>query len=143
MGKDIHKFMPSFFANGHRQRLQEWVTNQIFDILKTELTDCYTADKNKIAFSAFSYLKVHSDGRKLKVYKMIVRDNDRDYLILKKDGTIEAIGNRLTELKLFSETQIGSNVNELIELPFLEKVKDNEKDWLLVRPFKTQKESFK
>ncbi len=63
IGKDIHKFMPPFFAKGHQLVLSNWLTNESFNILKKGLVDCFTADKNHIAFSALTYLKVHSDGR--------------------------------------------------------------------------------
>lgn len=77
--------------------------------------DCFTADKNHIAFSALTYLKVHSDGRELKIYKMVIRDNDRDFLILRKSGAIEAIGSRLNELGVVSDSQLNQNFMKLTE----------------------------
>lgn len=115
IGLDIHNAMPAFFAKGHRQRLQEWFRKESFEMQNVGLTDCFTADAKHVAFSGYSYLKIHSDGACLKAYKMIVRDNDQDYLVVGKTGTIEALGSRLTELGLFSKQQLGLDVTALVD----------------------------
>jgi hypothetical protein len=46
---------------------------------------------------------------------MVIRDNDRDFLILRKCGAIEAIGSRLNELGVVSDSQLNQNFMKLTE----------------------------
>lgn len=102
--------MPPFFAKAHRAMLERWNQKETFSLTHENLHEAYYVDKRFIAFSCLTQTKVHSLGSSLKIYKMLIRDNDKDYLLLSGEGRIEGIGSRLLEMKVLSSLHLHKSI---------------------------------
>lgn len=82
IGQNIHKLMPSFYAVEHEKKIKKWLTCDFLNVSPLKFTETVTVDCHGVAFSCSVSLKFHSDGSSLKVYKLVVKDNDQDYVVL-------------------------------------------------------------
>ncbi len=114
LGKNIHDAMPPFLASSHKEAVQRWFSKESFQIGEG-LGPGFFIDHNFTAFRCFTYIKLHSEGSVLKLYKLIVRGNDADVLLMSHDGRIEGLGSQLLETGLFTKEHLHTDIGLLTD----------------------------
>jgi len=74
--------MANFLSVPHREVIKNWIESDTINSNANGIASVFFADNFNNCFKGKGVLKVHSLGLDLRLYKIIVKENEDDYLLL-------------------------------------------------------------